>query len=35
MRKLIYKIVEETETSQTTMFIEFIKDRTPKSCSNL
>jgi len=29
MRKLLYKIVEETENSQTTKFIEFITDRTP------
>ena len=30
MRKLTYKIVEETENSQTHKFIEFITDRTPQ-----
>ena len=30
MRKLIYKIVEETKNTQTHKFIEFITDRTPK-----
>ena len=30
MRKLLYKIVEETENSQTTKFVEFITDRTPQ-----
>ena len=29
MRKLVYKIVEETENSQTNKFIEFITDRSP------
>ena len=28
MRKLTYKILEETENSQTHKFIEFITDRT-------
>ena len=30
MRKLTYKILEETPNSQTTKFIEFITDRTPQ-----
>ncbi len=30
MRKLLFKIREETENSQTTKFIEFITDRTPQ-----
>ncbi len=30
MRKLVYKIVEETENSQTNKFIEFITNRTPQ-----
>jgi|TARA_B100000424_G_scaffold149405_1_gene113924 hypothetical protein len=30
MRKLTYKIVEETTNSQTHKFIEFITDRTPQ-----
>ncbi len=30
MKKLTYKIVEETPNSQTTKFIEFITDRTPQ-----
>lgn len=30
MRKLVYRIVEETENSQTNKFIEFITDRTPQ-----
>ncbi len=30
MRKLIFKIIEETKNSQTTNFIEFITDRTPE-----
>lgn len=30
MRKLIFKIKEETNNSQTHKFIEFITDRTPK-----
>ncbi len=29
MRKLVYRIVEETENSQTNKFIEFITDRSP------
>ena len=29
MRKLLYKIVEETPNSQTTKFVGFITDRTP------
>ena len=29
MRKLLFKIREETENSQTTKFVEFITDRTP------
>tara|TARA_B100000886_G_scaffold297177_1_gene224747 strand:+ start:22 stop:213 length:192 start_codon:yes stop_codon:yes gene_type:complete len=30
MRKLTYKIVEETTNSQSHKFVEFITDRTPK-----
>ena len=30
MRKLVYKILEETPNSQTIKFIEFITDRTPQ-----
>ncbi len=30
MRKLTYKIVEETTNSQTHKFIEFITNRTPQ-----
>ena len=30
MRKLTYKIVEETTNSQTHKFIEFVTDRTPQ-----
>ena len=30
MRKLLFKIREETENSQTTKFVEFITDRTPQ-----
>jgi len=30
MRKLLFKIREETESSQTTKFVEFITDRTPQ-----
>ena len=30
MRKLTYKIVEETTNSQTHKFIEFITDRNPQ-----
>ena len=30
MRKLTYKIVEETDRTQTIKWIEFITDRTPQ-----
>ena len=30
MRKLRYRIQEETENSQTNKFIEFVTDRTPQ-----
>ena len=30
MRKLVFKILEETPNSQTIKFIEFITDRTPQ-----
>jgi len=30
MRKLTYKILEETNNSQTHKFIEFVTDRTPQ-----
>ena len=30
MRKLVYKIIEETESSQSISYIEFITDRTPQ-----
>ena len=30
MRKLVYKIIEETESSQSIHHIEFITDRTPE-----
>lgn len=29
MRKLLFKVVEETPNSQTTKFVEFITNRTP------